>query len=1119
METELNDYFDILLSVCRAEDVSLRARYKQLRGVLERVCRELMQNEGLQATDLSARINYAAVKAGLNYAEQNRLHTFRLTSNKILNHEEEPLRANLLRDAKTVAFFIRKVYGADIPADLHGLLPETPAAVRAAGGRVARRMRVCYQYKDDRYLYVVPADSVADEPLRVRYNVPQVNDEFADTCELLWRHAQLNLLDVSEEEGALVPRFIVLEPDYLLDISLLAECYKDYGHHPLVYQLAKLQRVQNVRPVLLGNIVNLFLDEWVYADGELDYMECMRKAFRLYAVELATCRDLTDPAQEAAFFSDCRMHFKHVRQTIRETFHEPGYRLDKADAVLEPSYICEALGLQGRLDYMQQDMRAFIEMKSGKADEYAVRNAVTPKENNRVQMLLYQAVLEYSMGMDHRRVTPYLFYTRYPLLYPARPSWAMVRRAINLRNRIVADEHGIQLHNSVCFTAEKIGGITAGLLNERKITGKLWEAYLRPGIDRTVQALGRLSETERAYFYSLYNFIVKEQYTSKSGDADYEGKTGAAALWLSTLEEKREAGEILYDLTIVDNHASSEQKAYVTLKTRPPAEQPEEEEVALPNFRRGDAVVLYRRNGPSDNVTNRMIFKGTIEEISEETVQIRLRATQHNPSVLPSDSLYAVEHDSVDTVFRSMFLGLSAFLFANQERRDLLLGNRLPEFDDTTTRDTLPAEDDFARVIRKAKAARDYFLLLGPPGTGKTSRALRKMVETFYAAPDARILLLAYTNKAVDQICKALENISPAVGFIRLGSESSCDPAYRKYLIENMLSGCNRRAEVTERIARCRIFVGTVTTLSGRQEIFRLKRFDVAIVDEATQILEPQILGLLCARNDEGQDAIGKFILIGDHKQLPAVVLQSSVHTAVHDESLRAIGMENLKDSLFERLYRRLNAPDADRSLSGKAMDMLYKQGRMHPEVARFPNVNFYAGKLEMVGLPHQLDAAPPTGSRIAFFPSEPEPAAASTKINHSEATIAAKLAADIYAGTGSRAFDPAKTLGIITSYRSQIALIKKEIARLGISALDNILVDTVERFQGSERDVIIYSFCVNQSYQLKLLSNTIEEDGAIIDRKLNVALTRARKQLFLTGVPELLNQNPVYSNLLDSIA
>ena len=94
----------------------------------------------------------------------------------------------------------------------------------------------------------------------------------------------------------------------------------------------------------------------------------------------------------------------------------------------------------------------------------------------------------------------------------------------------------------------------------------------------------------------------------------------------------------------------------------------------------------------------------------------------------------------------------------------------------------------------------------------------------------------------------------------------------------------------------------------------------------------------------------------------------------------------------------------------------------------------------------------------------------------------------------------------------------KKEIESLGIPALNRILVDTVERFQGSERDVIIYSFCVNYPYQLKFLSNLTEEEGVLIDRKLNVALTRARKQMFITGVPELLERNPLYKSLLKLI-
>ncbi|WP_455593191.1 DEAD/DEAH box helicase [Bacteroides sp.] len=1127
--TEVKESFEILLAACLSGEPEARNHYKLLRDLLERLCRAQMQNQSLQMTDLAARISFVAAKTGLSVAEQNRLHTFRLASNAILNRELEPTHELLLRDAKTIAFLVRKLSGEEIPATLYKLLPRADATYIVAPPAKERveKMRVCFQYADEQFLYVTPLDAVTDELLKVRYNVPQVNEEFTKTCELLWRHAQVNLLDVAADgQGILTPSFIVLEPDYLIDISSLAECFRDYGHHPANYALARLQPIENARPLLLGNIANLFLDEWINADKEPDYMECMRKAFRRYPIELAACTDLKDKEKERQFFEDCKLHFNNLRKVVTQTFHESGYDLDKADAVLEPSYICEALGLQGRLDYMQRDMSSFIEMKSGKADEFSVRNKIEPKENNRVQMLLYQAVLQYSMGIDHYKVKPYLLYTRYPLLYPARPSWAMVRRVIDLRNRIVADEYGIQLRNSPEYTAEKLKEINPDTLNERKLSGRFWEQYLCPAIERLPDKLAELTPIERDYFYTLYNFITKELYTSKSGDIAYEGRAGAAALWLATLEEKCEAGEILYDLKIVENHAADEYKAHLSLSSLVfPSVGKGRKDSVLPNFREGDAIVLYERNKPTDNVTNRMVFKGNIESIAGDEIQIRLRATQRNKAVLPAESLYAIEHDTMDTTFRTMYQGLWAYLHATKERRSLLLAGRQPEFDAAYDEAIARAEDDFTRVALKAQAAKDYFLLIGPPGTGKTSCALKKMVELFYKEEDTQILLLSYTNRAVDEICKALSSIRPEVDYIRVGSELSCDEAYRGHLIENELALCARRADVAARINRCRIFVGTVASISGKPELFRLKRFDVAIVDEATQILEPQLLGILCARDMEGRDAVGKFILIGDHKQLPAVVLQSAEQSEVHNEALRAVGLRNLKDSLFERLYRLLSTSQPVH----RSFDMLRKQGRMNPAVALFPNKAFYGGRLEPVGLRHQTEQltlaphltideySPLMCERVAFLPSEKEPPGAPAKVNLSEAKIAARLAAKVFEQYGTT-FCVARTLGIIAPYRSQIALIKKEVSLLGIPSLNDILVDTVERFQGSERDVIIYSFCVNYPYQLKLLSNLTETDGVLIDRKLNVALTRARKQMFIIGVPELLQQNPIYNSLLKLI-
>lgn len=1108
MTEEIKEIYRELWELCVAKDRSLRHRYRSLRDAFERVVRGQMQHVSLQATDLAARINYLSTQFALDGRTKNALHTFRLTSNDVLNRRKEPVEAEFLRDVRSVVEAYQVVLACPMPKELFDVLPRDfrDFPMKRAKKELTRRIRVCFDEADEEFLYVYPVDEVSEKPWKVRYDVPGVNDEFTEGLTDVWRHAQLNLLDVKKnEDGTYTPSLIVLEPDYLIDISSLAECYRDYGSHPANYLMSRMMPIDNARPLLLGNIANLFLDEWIHSDDEHepDYWACMKKAFRQYPVELVSCEDLLDAEKEKTFFKDCRMHFEHIRQTVKETFLAPGYRLDKNDAVLEPSYICEALGIQGRLDYMQRDMSSFIEMKSGKADEYAIPGKIEPKENNRVQMLLYMAVLEYSMGVDRRLQHPYLFYTRYPLLYPARASWAQVRRIIALRNRIVATEYGVQMHNHPSYTSRLLAQINPQTLNQKGLKGRFWEQYLKPGIARFQEHLSGLDTLEKAYFYTLYNFITKELYTSKSGDVDKENKTGASTLWLNTLEEKCEAGEILYDLRLADNQASRPHKATITLRI------PVYEEPFLPNFRQGDVVVLYQRNQPTDNVSNKLVFKGNIEWLTATEVCIRLRASQRNLSLFPVDSLYAMEHDYMDTTFRSMYGGLAAFMEADKERRELLLGKKAPSFKADVWPKNLHSIDDFERVATKAMAAEDYFLLVGPPGTGKTSRALRRMVEKFHALPDAQILLLAYTNRAVDEICSSLESITPAVDYIRIGSELSCDERFRDRLVENVLSPFDRRADVRRCMTACRIYVGTVASISSKTELFKLKRFDVAIVDEATQILEPQLLWILTAKHLDGRHAIGKFVLIGDHKQLPAVVLQSREESEVYDEGLRNIGLLNLKDSLFERLYR-FHSSEKD----SPVLDMLCKQGRMHPDVAAFPNQAFYAGKLQPVGLPHQLENLV---SPVRFIPSVVDGHNATGKTNREEARKAAELAEQVWMEYGE-AFSSNRTLGIITSYRSQIALIRKELEAKGIPQLMDISVDTVERYQGSERDVIIYSFSVNRLHQLDYLPNLMEENGLLIDRKLNVVLTRARKRIYILGVPEILQRNPIYRQLMEAL-
>jgi superfamily I DNA and/or RNA helicase len=135
-----------------------------------------------------------------------------------------------------------------------------------------------------------------------------------------------------------------------------------------------------------------------------------------------------------------------------------------------------------------------------------------------------------------------------------------------------------------------------------------------------------------------------------------------------------------------------------------------------------------------------------------------------------------------------------------------------------------------------------------------------------------------------------------------------------------------------------------------------------------------------------------------------------------------------------------------------------------------------------------------------------------------SEARLVADLLRRIHRFYGDR-FDADRTVGVIVPYRSQIAAIRAELEKLEIAALLDISIDTVERFQGSQRDVIIYSFAVSHVYQLDFLtaSTYTDEHGRLIDRKLNVALTRARKQMIMVGNAQILRHNALFRQLIET--
>ena len=1050
-------------------------------------------------------------------------------------------------DCRALAIFVSAVVQEAIPTFLVGKIPARGRTTENIQITNYRYIRCIVREWDDSTIQVaVTNQDSSEELLLVDYmNTPDYID-FSYLRPTLREGMQLNLLDCTVTRKKVVPRLIVVEPDYLIDISTIANCFESYGHHPLLFTVNRLTPRSTNKHIVLGNFAGSALDDIINHPAEYDIKETFRSNFKEKALDYATCPDF----DAASFKQDAERQVENIKGIVDEIFQT----FDREKAILEPSFVCERLGIQGRVDLMTTDLKLLVEQKSGK-NTFIERKYKNPHgslhvEKHYVQVLLYYGILQYNFQLSPKNAHIQLLYSKYPLpdgLLEVEPLQKLIREAIRFRNQAVATEFWMAENGF----DRMLPLLTPQTLNVEKQNDNFYNRYLLPQLTETLAPLHQLNDLERAYFTRMMTFVIKEQLVSKVGVQEGVGNSNAD-LWNMPLAEKKETGNIYTGLTIIEKERSSSFNGYDTITLA----VPQQGEDFLPNFRRGDMIYLYAyKKNEAPDVRMSILFKGSLQEIHGDRLVVHLNDGQQNPDLISGD-YFAIEHAGSDIGGTSAIRSLYTFITSNEERRQLLLGQRVPCVDKSLTL-SHSYHPDYDEIILKAKQAQDYFLLIGPPGTGKTSQALQFLVReqlagniysqpsSAYSAEDSKhnkpsetintqhstpntqtaILLLAYTNRAVDEICNMLtEN---ELDYIRIGNEFSCDPKYSDHLLKEVLDDNATLNSIKSTLADARIVVATTSTMNSNAALFNIKHFDLAIIDEASQILEPNIIGLLTSQHRGGR-AIRKFILIGDHKQLPAVVQQSDTEVLVEDETVKAIHLNSCANSLFERLI--LTERAAGRT---DFIGTLHKQGRMHPDIADFANRKFYAREqLECVPLAHQLEQTLNYNEasedetddvlkahRMIFIPSKPcRQLNISEKVNTEEARIITDLLRRLYRQLGNN-FDPQKSVGVIVPYRNQIAMIRKEIEKLGIPELEEISIDTVERYQGSQRDIILYSFTIQSRYQLDFLTaNTFYEDGQPIDRKLNVAITRARKQLILTGNEPTLRQNQIFAELIDYI-
>jgi ATP-dependent RNA/DNA helicase IGHMBP2 len=463
-----------------------------------------------------------------------------------------------------------------------------------------------------------------------------------------------------------------------------------------------------------------------------------------------------------------------------------------------------------------------------------------------------------------------------------------------------------------------------------------------------------------------------------------------------------------------------------------------------------------------------------------------------------------------------------------KRRREALLGIIPARFDRPRDfRETGVLNPEQREAVSRALCAEDFFLVHGPPGTGKSHVLAEVAVQE--VSRGKRVLMTAASNAAVDHLLELC--LERGLTALRVGHPARVSPRLQEHTLDVLveqhpdrelsvelfdeaysLQGYARRqrkqgrsrdrfqnarasaaearglldeARALERKAvrsvldGARVVCATLAGLEG--SVLSQELFDVALVDEATQATEPLTLMAFLKAN--------RMVLAGDHQQLPPTLLSLEAAKA------------GLSVSLFERL---LHTHGED------VRKMLLEQYRMNESIMRFPSREMYDGLLRAHPsvaartlselLTGEMEAPPFLFVDTAGkgFDEEADEHSGSYRNPGEAGLILNRLTKLLAAGL------PQSEVAVIAPYSAQVFLLRE---RMSIDA-PRVEVDTVDGFQGREKEAIL--LCLTRS-------NTSAELGFLKDlRRMNVALTRAKRHLFVVGDSATLSSEPFYARLIE---
>ncbi|MGC4002335.1 MAG: AAA domain-containing protein [Pirellulales bacterium] len=581
--------------------------------------------------------------------------------------------------------------------------------------------------------------------------------------------------------------------------------------------------------------------------------------------------------------------------------------------------------------------------------------------------------------------------------------------------------------------------------------------------------------------------------------------------------ESERLGHALVDLTIVDEETGLGGRTLLRFVKRSRSPLP------WTRLSNGSPIVLTGMQQPDDAV------RGVVSEIGENTITIAIASL---PESMEEIEYWRIDHSNDEISSQRQRAALERAIRAKNDRlaqlRDVLLGETPARYESPLEEAALDAGLNTVQcaAVEFALAAQDVALIHGPPGTGKTTTLVELIRRSVRRGE--RILVCGPSNMAVDNLLERLLRANEPA--IRLGHPARVMPLLRSHtlemcierhpdvkvarkLVKDAMALFKRaarftrakpepdtrrqlRAEAKALLADARrieaqavehlldttpILCATTTGLDD--SVLGNRRFDLVVIDEACQSTEP---GCWIAVT-RGR----RVVLAGDHRQLPPTVLSDEAKKQGYDRSL------------FERLAET----------KPEILKRLAIQYRMHSSIMEFSSLEFYDADLiadssvaahlasDLTGVIESENTKSPLefiDTAGAGYDEETE-VVGQSRMNRQEAELVVKeVNVLIKSGISPQA------IGIITPYAAQVRLLREKLPDADLE------IDTVDGFQGREKEVIVISF---------VRSNDVNEIGFLGDlRRTNVAMTRARRKLLMIGDSATLAGDPFYARLIEYV-